>query len=143
MEIDSMPIELDELERRRIQLEIEREALRKETDEGSKARLEVLERELAEVGEQAAAMKQRWSTEKDAISAIRATKSEIEGLQVRIDQAEREADFGTAAQLKYGRLPELQAQMKEREAAIAALSGPDRLLKEEVTSDDIAEIVAA
>jgi len=143
MEIDSMPIELDELERRRIQLEIEREALRKETDEGSKARLEVLERELAEIGEQAAAMKQRWSTEKAAISAIRATKSEIEGLQVRIDQAEREADFGTAAQLKYGRLPELQAQMKEREAAIAALSGPDRLLKEEVTSDDIAEIVAA
>jgi ATP-dependent Clp protease ATP-binding subunit ClpB len=143
MEIDSMPIELDELERRRIQLEIEREALRKETDEGSKARLAVLERELAEVGEEAAAMKQRWQTEKDAISAIRATKSEIEALQVRIDQAEREADFGTAAQLKYGTLPELQATMKEREAAIAALSGPDRLLKEEVDADDIAEIVAA
>ena len=143
MEIDSMPVELDELERRRIQLEIEREALRKETDEGSKARLEVLEAELGEIGEQAAAMKQRWTTEKDAISAIRATKSEIEGLQVRIDQAEREADFGTAAQLKYGRLPELQARMKEQEAAIAALSGPDRLLTEEVTADDIAGIVAA
>ncbi len=143
MEIDSMPIELDELERRRIQLEIEREALRKETDEASKTRLGTLERELAEIGEQAAAMKQRWSTEKGAISAIRATKSEIEALQVRIDQAEREADFGTAAQLKYGKLPELQSQMKEREAAIAALSGPDRLLKEEVDADDIAEIVAA
>jgi len=143
MEIDSMPIELDELERRRVQLEIEREALRKETDEASKARLDILERELADIGEQATAMKQRWGTEKSAISAIRATKSEIESLQVRIDQAEREADFGTAAQLKYGRLPELQQQMKEREAAIAALSGPDRLLKEEVTTDDIAEIVAA
>ncbi|MGZ6274094.1 MAG: ATP-dependent Clp protease ATP-binding subunit, partial [Candidatus Limnocylindrales bacterium] len=143
MEIDSMPVELDELERRRIQLEIEREALRKEKDEASKTRLAALERELAEIGEEATAMKQRWSAEKDAISAIRTTKSEIEALQVRIDQAEREADFGTAAQLKYGNLPELQTRMKEQEAAIAALSGPDRLLKEEVDADDIAEIVAA
>jgi ATP-dependent Clp protease ATP-binding subunit ClpB len=143
MEIDSMPIELDELERRRVQLEIEREALRKESDDASKTRLAALERELADIGEQAAAMKQRWSTEKSAISAIRATKSEIEALQTRVEQAERETDYGTAAQLKYGKLPELQGRMKEQEAAIAALSGPDRLLKEEVTADDIAEIVAA
>jgi ATP-dependent Clp protease ATP-binding subunit ClpB len=143
MEIDSMPIELDELERRRIQLEIEREALRKETDDASRLRLDGLERELAEVGEEASAMKQRWSAEKDAISGVRATKAEIEALQVRIEQAEREADFGTAAQLKYGRLPELQKRQQEQEAAIAALSGPNRLLKEEVTADDIAEIVAA
>ncbi len=143
MEIDSMPIKLDELERRRIQLEIEREALRKETDEASKARLEVLERELAETGEEASVMKRRWQTEKDAIGGLQTTKSEIEALQVRIDQAERETDFGTAAQLKYGKLPELQARLKHQEAAIAALSGPDRLLKEEVTADDIAEIVAA
>jgi ATP-dependent Clp protease ATP-binding subunit ClpB len=143
MEIDSMPVELDELERRRIQLEIEREALRKETDEASKARLEILERELAETGEEAAAMKQRWQGEKDSLQAVRGTKAEIEALQVRIEQAEREADYGTAAQLKYGRLPELQTRQKEQEAAIAALSGPDRLLKEEVTADDIAEIVAA
>jgi ATP-dependent Clp protease ATP-binding subunit ClpB len=143
MEIDSMPVELDELERRRIQLEIEREALRKETDDASKTRLAILERELAETGEQAAAMKQRWSGEKAAIQAVRATKAELEALQVRIDQAEREADYGTAAQLKYGKLPELQTRQKEQEAAIAALSGPDRLLKEEVTADDIAEIVAA
>jgi len=143
MEIDSMPVELDELERRRIQLEIEREALRKESDDASKARLEVLERELAETGEQASAMKQRWQGEKDAIGGQRATKSEIEGLAVRIEQAEREADFGTAAQLKYGKLPELQARLQEQEAAIGALSGPNQLLKEEVTADDIAEIVAA
>jgi ATP-dependent Clp protease ATP-binding subunit ClpB len=143
MEIDSMPVELDELERRRIQLEIEREALRKETDDASKARLEILERELAETGEDAAAMKQRWGSEKEAISAVRSTKAEIEALQVRIDQAEREADYGTAAQLKYGKLPELQTRQKEQQAGIAALSGPDRLLKEEVTADDIAEIVAA
>jgi ATP-dependent Clp protease ATP-binding subunit ClpB len=143
MEIDSMPIELDELERRRVQLEIEREALRKETDEGSKARLEALERELAETAEEASAMKQRWSAEKDAISGVRATKAEIEALQIRIEQAEREADYGTAAQLKYGTLPELQTRQKEQEAAISALSGEGRLLKEEVTADDIAEIVAA
>ena len=143
MEIDSMPVELDQLERRRIQLEIEREALRKETDEASKARLDALERELAETGEEATAMKQRWQGEKEVIGAVRTTKVEIEALQVRIDQAEREADYGTAAQLKYGRLPELQTRQKEQEAAIAALSGPDRLLKEEVTADDIAEIVAA
>jgi ATP-dependent Clp protease ATP-binding subunit ClpB len=143
MEIDSMPVELDELERRRIQLEIEREALRKETDEASKARLEILERELSETGEEATIMKSRWGAEKAAIAGVRATKVEIEALQVRIDQAEREADYGTAAQLKYGKLPELQARQKEKEAAIAALSGPGRLLKEEVTADDIAEIVAA
>ena len=143
MEIDSMPVELDELERRRIQLEIEREALRKETDEASKARLEILERELSETGQEAAIMKSRWGAEKAAIAGVRATKAEIEALQVRIDQAEREADYGTAAQLKYGKLPELQARQKEKEAAITALSGPGRLLKEEVTADDIAEIVAA
>jgi ATP-dependent Clp protease ATP-binding subunit ClpB len=143
MEIDSMPIALDEMERRRIQLEIEREALRKEKDDASRLRLDVLEKELAEVGEEAAAMKQRWQAEKDAIAAVRTTKAEIEALQVRIDQAEREADFGTAAQLKYGNLPELQNRQKEQEAGIAALEGPNRLLKEEVTADDIAAIVAA
>ncbi|TMD25689.1 MAG: AAA family ATPase, partial [Chloroflexi bacterium] len=95
MEIDSMPIELDELERRRIQLEIEREALRKESDDASKARLAALERELADIEEEAGAMKQRWSAEKDAISAIRTTKSELESLATRIEQAEREADYGT------------------------------------------------
>jgi len=143
MEIDSMPIELDELERRRIQLEIEREALRKETDDASKARLSALESDLAELGEELGAMKQRWQTEKDAIGAIRATKSELEAVQVRIEQAEREADYETAAQLKYGRLPELQLQLKEKEAALATLQGPGSLLKEEVTADDIATIVSA
>src|ERR671918_489532 len=88
MEIDSMPIELDELERRRIQLEIEREALRKETDDASKARLEALERELADLEEDTGALKQRWEAEKTAISAIRASKTELEQLQVRIEQAQ-------------------------------------------------------
>ncbi len=143
MEIDSMPIEIDELERRRIQLEIEREALRKETDEASKARLEALEKELADIDEQAGAMKQRWEAEKSAIAAIRATKAELETLTTRIEQAEREADYATAAELKYGTLKELTDRMAEQEAAVAALQGPGALLKEEVGADDIAEIVAS
>jgi ATP-dependent Clp protease ATP-binding subunit ClpB len=143
MEIDSMPVELDELERRRIQLEIEREALRKETDEASKTRLEALEKELAEIAEEGGAMKQRWEAEKAAIAALRATKSELEQLQVRIEQAERETDYERAAQLKYGTQRELGERMTEQEAAIAALQGPGALLKEEVTADDIAEIVGA
>ncbi len=143
MEIDSMPIEIDELERRRIQLEIEREALRKESDDASKARLEALEKELADIEEQAGALKQRWEAEKAAIAAIRATKSELEGLTTRIEQAEREADYATAAELKYGTLKELTDRMAEQETALAALQGPGSLLKEEVTADDIAGIVAS
>ena len=143
MEIDSLPVELDELERRRIQLEIEREALRKESDEASKARLDALEKELADVSEQASAMKQRWEAEKAAIGALRATKSEVEQLAVRIEQAEREADYGTAAELKYGRSRELADRMAAQEATIASLQGPGALLKEEVSADDVAEIVAA
>src|SRR6187397_561989 len=143
MEIDSMPEQLDQIERRRIQLEIEREALRKESDEASKARLETLEAELANVGEEAGAMKQRWEAEKDAIAAMRATKSEVEQLQVRIEQAEREADYGTAAELKYGKTRELAERMTQEEAAIAALQGPGAMLKEEVSADDVADIVAA
>jgi ATP-dependent Clp protease ATP-binding subunit ClpB len=143
MEIDSMPVELDEAERRRIQLEIEREALRKETDDASKARLEALEKELADLEEETGALKQRWEAEKAAIGAIRQTKTELEQLQVRIEQAQRETDYETAAKLQYETLPELQSRLKEQEAALAALQGPGSLLREEVTAENIAEIVAA
>ncbi len=143
MVIDSMPIELDELERRRIQLEIEREALRKESDDASKARLEALEKELGELSEQAGGMKQRWEAEKGAIAAIRATKSDLESLAVRIEQAERETDYGTAAQLKYGTHKELTDRLAEQEATLLTLQGPGSLLKEEVGADDIAEIVGS
>jgi ATP-dependent Clp protease ATP-binding subunit ClpB len=142
MEIDSMPVELDELERRRIQLEIEREALRKETDDASRARLEALERELAEIGEQAGALKQRWETEKTAIAGLRQTKAALEALQHEIESAERAADYGRAAELRYGRQVELQRQLQQQEAALAGLDGATRLLKEEVDADDIAEIVS-
>src|SRR6187401_840489 len=108
MEMDSMPVELDELERRRIQLEIEREALRKERDDASKARLEALERELADISERANALKSQWEQERAKISDLRATKQELEKVQQQIDEAERAADYGGAAKLKYGKLPELQ-----------------------------------
>ena len=142
MEIDSMPIELDELERRRIQLEIEREALRKETDDASKARLEALEKELADVGEAAggdeAALGGREGRDRgpagDEVGAGAARRSAS-------TRREREADYGRAAELKYGKTAELAERLKSEEAALAALQGPGALLKEEVTADDIAEIV--
>src|SRR6187401_3080606 len=143
MEMDSMPVELDELERRRIQLEIEREALRKERDDASKARLEALERELADISERANALKSQWEQEKANIADLRSTKKQLEDLQLDIEKAERAADYGTAAELKYGKLPELQNRLTEQEAALAQRDGANRLLKEEVDSDDIARIVAS
>ena len=143
MEIDSMPVELDEAERRRMQLEIEREALRKEKDDASKARLAALEKELADLEEQTGALKQRWEAEKAAIAAIRQTRTELEQLQVRIEQAQRETDYETAAKLQYETLPELQKRQREQEEALGALQGPGSLLREEVTAENIAEIVAA
>src|SRR6476469_5792459 len=144
MEMDSMPTELDELERRRIQLEIEREALRKEKDDASKSRLEALERELADIAERAGALKSRWEQEKGAIARLRQTKTELEGLQHDIETAERAADYGKAAELKYGKQVELQNQLHEQEAALAQKDGAAaRLLKEEVDADDIARIVGA
>ena len=144
MEMDSMPAELDELERRRIQLEIEREALRKEKDDASRARLEVLERELADLSERAGALKSQWEQEKGAIAALRATKSQLEQTAHEIENAERAADYGRAAELKYGRQVELTARLREQEAALAQQDGgARRLLKEEVDADDIARIVAA
>ncbi len=141
--MDSMPVELDELERRRIQLEIEREALRKERDDASKARLEALERELADIGERAGALKSQWEQEKGKISELQATKQELEKLQQSIDEAERAADYAQAAELKYGKQTELQAKLQEQEAALAQRDGARRLLKEEVDADDIARIVSA
>jgi ATP-dependent Clp protease ATP-binding subunit ClpB len=144
MEMDSMPTELDELERRRIQLEIEREALRKEKDDASKARLDALERELADIAERGGALKSQWEQEKGAIQALRQTKTEQEALQHEIEAAERAADYGRAAELKYGRQVELQTRQKEQEAALANKEGGgSRLLKEEVDADDIARIVAS
>ena len=141
-EIDSMPAELDELERQLRQLEIERQALKKETDRASKDRLAALERQLAELSEQRTALRSRWEQEKEVIGRIRALKAQLEGVRGEADRAERAADFGKAAELRYGKAVELEKQIAETNAKLAQLQGGHALLKEEVDEEDIAEIVS-
>ncbi|HEV3085712.1 MAG TPA: ATP-dependent chaperone ClpB, partial [Candidatus Elarobacter sp.] len=139
-EIDSMPTELDEASRRMMQLEIEREALRKESDDASKQRLEKLEAELADLHEQTDALRARWQTEKDAVAKTRELREQIEQTKVEVDRATQAADYAKASELKYGRLAELERSLREKEAAIGAAQS--RLLKEEVDEEDIASIVS-
>ncbi|GBC86971.1 Chaperone protein ClpB [bacterium HR12] len=143
IEIDSMPVEIDEVERRIKQLEIERAALRKETDRASRERLEKLERELADLQERAAAMKAHWQQEKERIEAIRSLKQEIEEARAEAERAEREGNLERAAELRYGRIVELQKQLEAENARLAELQKDVRMLKEEVTEEDIAEVVSA
>ncbi len=142
IEIDSMPTELDELERRKIQLEIEREALKKEKDQSSKERLEKLEKDLANLKEESDNLRARWQSEKEGISKIQVVKADIENTKVQIEQAERATDLQKAAELKFGKLIELEKQLKEMEAKISDNTGP-RLLKEEIDEEDIAEIIGS
>lgn len=142
IEIDSMPTELDELERRKIQLEIEREALKKEKDQSSKERLEKLEKDLANLKEESDNLRARWQSEKEGISKIQVVKADIENTKVQIEQAERATDLQKAAELKFGKLIELEKQLKEMEAKISDNKGP-RLLKEEIDEEDIAEIIGS
>ena len=137
-EIDSLPTELDEVNRKAMQLEIEREALRREADDASRERLGRLENELAELRTQQAAMKQQWEQEKKAIDAVRGLKARIEQTKLDIEKAERAYDLNRAAELKYSTLMNLQ---KELEAASANAGSAPRLLKEEVRPEDVAEIV--
>jgi ATP-dependent Clp protease ATP-binding subunit ClpB len=140
MEIDSMPVELDEVERRIAQLEVEREALRKETDTASRERLQALEKELAELKEEGSRLKAQWQEEKRFLESVRALKEEIEQARREAEDAERRAEYERAAQLKYGRLAELEKRLRELEDA-AASRGP-QMLKEEVDEEDIAEVVS-
>src|SRR5712664_3851587 len=141
-EIDSMPAELDELERQIRQLEIERQALKKETDRASKDRLAALERQLAEVSEERTALRSRWEQEKEVIGRIRSLKAKLEEVRAEADRAERAADFGKAAELRYGKAVELEKQIAEANAKLAQLQGGHALLKEEVDEEDVAEIVS-
>ncbi len=141
MEIDSMPAELDEVERRIMQLEIEREALRKETDAASRERLARLERELAELKEARTGLAAQWQQEKAAIQSVRARKEELEQLRLEVEQAQRSGDFARASELQYGRIPALEQAIGEHEATGGHGTQP-RMLKEQVDEEDIAEIVA-
>src|SRR5215475_1854342 len=142
MEIDSMPAELDELERRIMQLEIEREALRKEKDKASKERLGKLEEELANLKEERSRLAAHWQQEKDLIQQLRTLKEQQEALRAEIEQAQRAGDYTKASELQYGRVPELDQRIREQEAKLADLQKGQRMLKEEVDEEDIAEVVS-
>jgi ATP-dependent Clp protease ATP-binding subunit ClpB len=139
-EIDSMPSELDEITRRTMQLEIEEQALGKETDRASKERLEALRRELADLRERGSAMKARWQSEKDALKVVQELRGDLEALRHDLEVAERDYDLGKAAELRHGRLPQLEARMAEAQAA--ASGNASRLLREEVTEEEIADVVS-
>jgi len=142
MEITSMPVELDEVSRRVARLEIEREALRKEQDEASRDRLFALERELADLQEERNALSSKWEQERDAIQEISNLRERMEQTRVEAEQAERAADYGRAAELRYGGLRDLEGQVQAAEAQLDLLGQGGRLLQEEVTADNIAEVVA-
>ena len=141
-EIDSKPQALDEVDRHIMQLEIERQALKKEKDQASRERLEKLEHELAELNEQSAQLHVRWQTEKEAISALRAVKEQIEHTRLQIEQAERRADLEQAARLRYGTLRELEARLTESEKRLKQFQAEGALLKEEVDAEDVAAVVS-
>jgi len=142
MEIDSMPAELDELERRIMQLEIEREALRKERDKASKERLEKLEKELADLKERRGQLAAHWQQEKQLIEESRTFKEQQETLRLEIERAQRSGDYQKASELQYGKVPELERKLKEQETKLADLQKGQRMLKEDVDEEDIAEVVS-
>jgi ATP-dependent Clp protease ATP-binding subunit ClpB len=142
MEIDSRPAEIDEIERRITQEEIEREALRKETDQVSKERLEKIEKSLADLREKSAVLKARWQQEKGVIGHIRGVKEQIEKAQFDAANAERLGDLARAAELKYGTIINLQKELEAETKKLAEMQQEGAMLKEEVDAEDIAEVVA-
>jgi ATP-dependent Clp protease ATP-binding subunit ClpB len=142
IEIDSMPTEIDEVERRIMQLEIERAALKKESDQASMERLEKLELELADLRERSDAMKAHWRQEKEKIDRIRGLKSEIETTRGEFERAEREGDLERAAELRFGRLVQLEKDLEAANAELEELQRDRKMLKEEVDEEDVAEVVA-
>ena len=142
MEIDSMPAELDEVRRRIMQLEIEREALRKETDKPSIERLARLDAELANLKSEETRLQTQWNLEKEAIQGSRSLKEELEQVKLAIEEAQRAGDYAKASELQYGKLPELERRIHEQESRLSSANQSQRMLKEEVDEEDIAEVVA-
>jgi ATP-dependent Clp protease ATP-binding subunit ClpB len=143
IEIDSMPQEIDEVERRITQLEIERQALQKEKDRASVERRQALERELADLREKSNAMKTQWQMEKETLGSVGKIKQQLEEAKTQADQATRAGDLGKAAEITYGTIPQLEQKLRDTEKQLASKQeGGARFLKEEVTADDVAEIVA-
>jgi len=142
VQIDSMPEELDQLERKRVQLEIEREALKKESDPGSRERLGRVEQELADLNDRGDALKARWQNEKGAISGLRDLKERREELQAELERTQRQGDLERAAEIRYGALVQVEKDIEARQQALDTLQGEGSLLTEEVTAEEIAEIVS-
>ncbi len=141
-EIDSKPQALDVIDRQIMQLEIEREALKKEKDKASRERLKALEKELADLKEESDQLHARWQAEKDTIAGIQVTKEQIEATRLEIERAERASELEKVARLRYGRLPELEKQLEAQEARIKEMQSGSPLLKEEVDAEEIAGVVA-
>ncbi|HXH62452.1 MAG TPA: ATP-dependent chaperone ClpB [Fimbriimonadaceae bacterium] len=142
IEIDSVPQELDALERQARQYEIDREALKKESDAASKERLADTERKLAEVNEQASAMRARWQSEKEKIEHARDIKQQIDDLRTELQQAERDLDWTKAAEIQHGKIPQLEKELEAETKRLTDLKSNSSLLKEEVTDEDVAEVVS-
>jgi len=142
IEIDSMPTEIDEIERRIMQLQIEREALKKETDTASKDRLKKVEKEIANQQSESKELKAHWQLEKDSISRIRKTKEELETAKMDQERAEREGNLNRAAELKYGVMPELAKKLEAENKKLTDVQKGRKMLTEEVTSEDVAEVVS-
>ena len=142
IEIDSMPLEIDEVERKILQLEIQRQALLKEKDRAGIERREGVEREIAELKEKSGGMKAQWQAEKAAIHLLQAKKAEIEQLRNEVEQVSRRGDLQKAAELRYGTIPKLEASIIDEEKRLELIQRNAKYLKEEVGSEDIAEIVA-
>ncbi|MEJ7577328.1 MAG: ATP-dependent chaperone ClpB [Pyrinomonadaceae bacterium] len=141
-EIESLPVELDEVQRRVMQLEIEREALRKETDAASRERLAKLEKELADLKARGDALRAQWQLEKESVARLRKSREAIEAAKVNIERAEREYDLNRAAELRYGTLQELERELKEEEEKLTGEQSATRMIKEEVDEEDIAAVVS-
>jgi ATP-dependent Clp protease ATP-binding subunit ClpB len=141
MEIDSLPVELDEVQRRTMQLEIEREALRKETDKASQDRLGKIDKEIADLKEEATHLRTHWEQEKEAIQAGRTLKEELEQVRAEVERTQRSGDYAKASELQYGKVPQLEADIKKHETRLQELQKAKSMLKEEVDEEDIAEVV--
>jgi ATP-dependent Clp protease ATP-binding subunit ClpB len=142
IEIDSMPIEIDEVERKILQLEIERQALKREEDKASRQRLAQLEREIQNLKETSGGLKAHWQNEKESIQQIRSIKEKIETTKVDEQKAQREGDLNRAAELRYGTLTQLQKELEDANEKLAELQKNQKMLKEEVDAEDVAEVVA-
>ncbi|MEY2606365.1 MAG: ATP-dependent Clp protease ATP-binding subunit ClpB [Verrucomicrobiota bacterium] len=143
IELDSMPTEIDQIERQIMQLEMERQALKKEKDAASQERLARLDKEVAELKETSAQLKAQWQSEKQVIERSRKLQEQIENLKLELEQAQRQGDLGKASEIQYGRLPDLMKEFEAHNQRLAELQKSQQILKEEVTPEDIAEVVAS